>query len=379
MTWTSRPRRVVGIMTGTSLDGIDIASCVIEDGSPERIVLDAFSTLPYPDDLLELIRTVLNEPCTAAQVMQLDMQLARTYAEGVRYVTGSTVIDAVGMHGQTIWHQPPVGTWQAGNATALAALLSVPVVADMRTTDVMLGGQGAPLVPLFDHTVFAHNVDHVAALNIGGMANVTSLPPSDSHVPVTAFDTGPGNVLIDAATRMLFGKQRDDNGAIAAAGRVIPRLLDELMQHPYVQQIPPKSTGRETFTDATITDLIRRYGHGSIPSEDVVTTVTEFTARSIADQIQRFLPNAVRVIVSGGGVHNAWLLSRLTELLQPRTMVTSDSVGIPSDAKEAMCWAYLAWRTLAQRHGNVPTVTGASRSAVLGTIALPPQGIAVLA
>ena len=379
MTWTSKARRVVGIMTGTSLDGIDIASCIIEDGSPERIVLDAFSTLPYPEELLEQVRFALDHPCTAAQVLHVDMQLAHAYADAVRAVAGSQAIDAVGMHGQTMWHEPPVGTWQAGNATALAALLGVPVVADMRTTDVVLGGQGAPLVPLFDQTVFGGQMHHVAALNIGGMANVTSLPPTASTAPITAFDTGPGNVLIDAAARMLFGKQRDDDGAIASAGRVIPRLLDDLLQHPFVQQAPPKSTGRETFTDTTMTELIRRYGHGSIPSEDVVATITEFTARSIADQIPRFLPDATTVIVSGGGVHNTWLMTRLQALLAPRTVVRSDIMGIPSDAKEAMCWAFLAWRTMAGRPGNVPTVTGASRAAVLGTIALPPDGIEIVA
>jgi len=379
VTWTSKARRVVGIMTGTSLDGIDIASCIIEDGSPERIVLDAFSTLPYPEELLEQVRFALDHPCTAAQVLHVDMQLAHAYADAVRAVAGSQAIDAVGMHGQTMWHEPPVGTWQAGNATALAALLGVPVVADMRTTDVVLGGQGAPLVPLFDQTVFGGQMHHVAALNIGGMANVTSLPPTASTAPITAFDTGPGNVLIDAAARMLFGKQRDDDGAIASAGRVIPRLLDDLLQHPFVQQAPPKSTGRETFTDTTMTELIRRYGHGSIPSEDVVATITEFTARSIADQIPRFLPDATTVIVSGGGVHNTWLMTRLQALLAPRTVVRSDIMGIPSDAKEAMCWAFLAWRTMAGRPGNVPTVTGASRAAVLGTIALPPDGIEIVA
>ena len=379
MTWTSKARRVVGIMTGTSLDGIDIASCIIEDGSPERIVLDAFSTLPYPEELLEQVRYALDHPCTAAQVLHVDMQLAHAYADAVRAVAGSQAVDAVGMHGQTMWHEPPVGTWQAGNATALAALLGVPVVADMRTTDVVLGGQGAPLVPLFDQTVFGGQMHHVAALNIGGMANVTSLPPTASTAPITAFDTGPGNVLIDAAARMLFGKQRDDDGAIASAGRVIPRLLDDLLQHPFVQQAPPKSTGRETFTDTTLTELIRRYGHGSIPSEDVVATITEFTARSIADQIPRFLPDATTVIVSGGGVHNTWLMTRLQALLAPRSVVRSDTMGIPSDAKEAMCWAFLAWRTMAGRPGNVPTVTGASRAAVLGTIALPPDGIEIVA
>lgn len=374
MSWTSQRRRVAGIMTGTSLDGIDIAICGIEDGAPERIVLESFTTLPYPDHVLESVRKALAEPLTAAEVIRLEVDLAWAYADALRSVISPETLDAVGMHGQTLWHEPPVGTWQAGNATALAALLRVPVVADMRTTDVMLGGQGAPLVPLFDHAVLTHPHDHVAAVNIGGMANVTALPPSAAMDDVTAFDTGPGNVLIDAACKMLFGKQRDDGGSMARAGRVITSMLESLKTHPFIEQTPPKSTGREAFNDTTMRELVRRYGHGSIPSEDVIATVTEFTAWSIAHHITTYLPDAQCVVVSGGGVHNTWLMERLQALVAPRNVVRTDDVGVPADAKEAMCWAYLAWRTMAGRHGNVPSVTGASQKAVLGTIAMPPEG-----
>ncbi|MBU3741583.1 MAG: anhydro-N-acetylmuramic acid kinase [Candidatus Kapabacteria bacterium] len=377
MSVTSLPRHVVGIMTGTSLDGIDVAVCTIEDGSPERIVLDAFSTSPYPSDLRERIRSAIEEPMSAADVLRLDMALAHAYADAVRLVADNRRVDLIGMHGQTLWHEPPTGTWQAGSATALAALLNVAVVADMRTTDVVLGGQGAPLVPLFDHAVLSDATTYVAALNIGGIANVTALPPSASVDDIRAFDTGPGNMLINAATQMLFGKQFDDHGSIARAGRVIPALLQELLAHPYMAQQPPKSTGRETFGDGTMRELIRRFGHGSIPSEDVVATITEFTARSIALHIQTWLPDAQRVVVSGGGVHNTWLMERLGALLSPRVVLRSDDVGVPADAKEAMCWAYLAWRTAAGLHGNVPSVTGASRRAVLGTIAMPPDGMSI--
>lgn len=377
MSLRSLPRHVAGIMTGTSLDGIDIAMCTIEDGSPERIVLDAFLTCPYPADLRDRILRAIDAPLLAADVMRLEMDLARAYAEAVRSVAGNARLDLIGMHGQTLWHEPPIGTWQAGSATALAAQLGVPVVGDMRTTDVVLGGQGAPLVPLFDHAMLSDATIYVAALNIGGIANVTALPPAASVDDIRAFDTGPGNVLINAATQMLFGKQFDDDGSIARAGRVIPALLQELMTHPYIAQHPPKSTGRETFGDATMRELIRRFGHGSIPSEDVIATVTEFTARSITLHIETWLPDAQRVVVSGGGVHNSWLMERLRELLAPRNLLRSDDVGVPADAKEAMCWAYLAWRTATGRHGNVPSVTGASRKAVLGTIAMPPNGMSI--
>lgn len=356
-------------MTGTSLDGIDIAICSIEDGSPERIVLDACQTVPYPDDLADRIRALMTEQVSAADVNRLDHDLARVYADAVRAVADPATLDVVGMHGQTIWHEPPVGSWQAGNGVTLSALLGVPVVHDMRSTDIALGGQGAPLVPLFDHAMLSRSDAHVAALNIGGMANVTSLPPSATLGDVTAFDTGPGNVLIDAAVRMLFGKRYDADGAIARAGRVIPRMFESLQQHPYIQRTPPKSTGRETFSDAETTGLIRRYGHGSIPSEDVVATITEFTAWSIAHHIDRYMPSATVIVASGGGARNSFLMERLRATVGTRNVITSDDVGVPSDAKEAMCWAYLAWRTMAGRSGNVPSVTGATRPAVLGSIA----------
>jgi anhydro-N-acetylmuramic acid kinase len=359
---------VAGIMTGTSIDGIDVAICSIEDGSPERIVLDAFSTLPYPDDLADRVRQVMTSPISAADVNRVHHDLAHAYADAVRSVVDPATLDAVGLHGQTIWHEPPVGSWQAGNGVALAAMLGVPVVHDMRSTDVALGGQGAPLVPIFDHAVLTRPDVHVAALNIGGMANITSLPPSATLTDVVAFDTGPGNVLIDAAVRMLFGKKHDDGGAIAAAGRVIPRLLEELQGHPYMRLAPPKSTGREMFSDAAVLDLIRRFGHGSIPSEDVVATVTEFTAWSIAHHLDAYLPKAAHVVVSGGGVHNTHLMERIRDVVGSRRVMRSDDVGVPCDAKEAMCWAYLAWRTMAGRVGNVPSVTGATRAAVLGSV-----------
>lgn len=362
-------RRAAGIMTGTSLDGIDIAICSIEDGSPERIVLDAFQTLPYPEDLADRIRAMMTEPADAAHINRLDHDLARAYADAVRAVADPSTLDVIGMHGQTIWHEPPVGSWQAGNGVTLATLLGVPVVHDMRSTDIALGGQGAPLVPLFDHAVLSRADAHVVALNIGGMANVTSLPPSATLAEVTAFDTGPGNVLIDAAVRMLFGKRYDADGAIARAGRVIPRMFEHLQQHPYIHRTPPKSTGRESFSDTEMTELIRRYGHGSIPSEDVVSTVTEFTAWSIAHHIDRYMSTASVIVVSGGGANNSFLMERLRGYVGERNVITSDAVGVPSEAKEAMCWAYLAWRTMAGRPGNVPSVTGAERPAILGSIA----------
>lgn len=363
-------------MTGTSLDAIDVAVCDIVPsplaGHRPSVHLVHFAMLPYPADVLDAVEALLATAVPIDAVSACHMALARAYADAVRQVVDPTTVDAIGLHGQTVWHAPPGHTLQLGSGTALAALLGRTVVHDFRTTDVARGGQGAPLVPLFDWAMLTHTTDHVVALNIGGMANVTSLPPSTGMDGVVAFDTGPGNILIDAAMRFTFGKRRDDDGAFARSGRVLPAMLAALQADPYFEQRPPKSTGREHYNDAMVEALIKRYHHPSAPSEDVVTTVTELTAWSIADQIERFLPTASRVVASGGGIHNGYLMERLALALGERRLERADDHGLPSDAKEAMCFAWLAWRTLASLPGNLPSVTGADAPLVLGSIAPAP-------
>jgi len=250
-------------------------------------------------------------------------------------------------------------------------MTGVQVVHDFRSADVALGGQGAPLVPIFDHAFLSSdNVDRIA-LNIGGMANITLLPAGGSLDQLRAFDTGPGNVLIDAACRFSFGKRFDEGGSFARAGRVMDDLLSKLKTHPYFADEPPKSTGRETFNDKLVEDLHHRYVQQALPSEDLVTTVTELTAWSIADHIQRYQPSTREVIVSGGGVHNAYLMDRLREMLDEVRVMSSAELGIDPDAKEALCFAYLAWLTLNGKPGNVPSVTGARAPALLGSVARP--------
>ncbi len=382
-TWTSRPRRVIGIMTGTSLDGIDVALCTIgiEDGR-HSVVLDAFATFPYSDACLQLVQTVLTEPIRAAEVCDLDVALAADMATAVEQVlqenkVDRAEVDLVSVHGQTMWHAPQphtVGahtmgsTWQATNISALATLLNLTVIGDLRTADVVVGGQGAPLVPMFDLHTLVHPERTRVALNIGGMANCTILPPTASVDTLVAFDTGPGNVLINAAIRKTYGKAFDTNGDVARAGNVIASMFDELTSHPFYAMEPPKSTGREMFDDAYAAVMVKRYGHPSLPMEDLVRTMTECTAWSIADHIQRYAPQADDVIVSGGGAHNTFLMELLRDRLPTMNVLRSDDVGIPSDAKEAMCFAYLGWRSLAGLPGNIPSVTGASKAVVLGTV-----------
>ena len=233
-----------------------------------------------------------------------------------------------------------------------------------------MGGQGAPLVPIFDHAFLKGSVDRIA-LNIGGMANITLLPTDGSIDSLRAFDTGPGNILIDAACRFTFGKRFDEGGMFARAGKVIDELFDAMKTHPFFADEPPKSTGREQFNDTLVETLHNRYVQQALPAEDFIATMTEVTAWSIADHVQRYQPSTRELIVSGGGVHNSFLLERLRSHLPDVSIRSSSEVGIDPDAKEAMCFAYLAWLTLMRRLGNVPSVTGARASAILGSIAAP--------
>ncbi|MBK9248373.1 MAG: anhydro-N-acetylmuramic acid kinase [Ignavibacteria bacterium] len=285
-------------------------------------------------------------------------------------------LDGIGFHGQTVWHAPKPtkklytklgNTLQLTSGQTLAALLSTTVVSDFRSADVALGGQGAPLVPLFDSVFLRDSTRNVIALNIGGIANITLLPASKAE-PVIAFDTGPGNVLIDASTTMFFGKNYDKNGSIAAAGRPIRTMLEQLKDHKFISQKPPKSTGREVFNKSWLEKRIRTTFQPSIPSEDVVRTITEFTSWSIAENIRLFADPTSKIIASGGGIHNKTLMQLLKNELPKASIITSDEIGINSDAKEALCFAFLAYRTLGGLTGNIPSVTGASREAILGSV-----------
>lgn len=361
---------IAGIMTGTSLDAIDVAICDIQPkGSRHSVTLVYFFSAPYPDHVLELVKGALADATSVNSLAALQFELAHAFAAAVQQAESNArvQVEAVAVHGQTLWHEPPLCTWQAGNGAALSALLNRPVVHDFRSADVALGGQGAPLVPIFDYAMFANDVNRIA-LNIGGMANVTLLPAGCREDAVRAFDTGPGNVLINAVCKQSFGKHYDNGGRIARAGQVIPHALVTLRAHPFFAAEPPKSTGREIFGDEMASNLWRTYAHPSAPSEDLVTTLTELTAWSIADHIHRFMDDCTEIIVSGGGSYNTFLLERLASYLPTVKISTSTDYGVDVQAKEAMAFAYLGYRTLHDLHGNIPTVTGATKKVVLGSI-----------
>ncbi|GIP38763.1 anhydro-N-acetylmuramic acid kinase [Paenibacillus sp. J31TS4] len=390
---SSKPSKlVVGLMSGTSLDGIDAAVVRIDGaGDASRIELVQFATEPYDDAL----REKLKELCTpdrsgTDRVCAMNFLLGARFADAVRKVVAEAGlaladIDLVASHGQTIWHIPEDdandpylvrSTLQIGDLSVIAKETGLPVVGDFRTADMAVGGQGAPLVPYADFILFRDPVRGRIAQNIGGIGNCTAIPAAGRPEEVIAFDTGPGNMLIDQAVYQLSGgrKTYDDGGAWAAEGKADAALLEEMLRHPYFRRPPAKTTGREAFGKAYAAEWLGRAAAVGLSAADTVATFTAFTARSIADGYRDFVFPAMAVqdvIVSGGGMHNATLLRMLAELLPDQTIGRSDAMGISGDAKEAMIFALFANNLIHGIPNNLPAATGASRETVMGKLALP--------
>lgn len=376
--WLSETRTVAGVMTGTSLDGIDIALARFEFDGRHKFEIIKTATAEIPKRFQKLASRIINEAIPVAEISKFHYALARLFAYEIKRCLGEALskTDAVGIHGQTVWHQPePVGfsgfevasSLQLCSNSALAAELGIPVAGDFRAADISLGGQGAPLVPIFDYEYLRSEKSDVIALNIGGISNITFMPAGCGPGEVTAFDTGPGNMLIDRAAWLLLQKDYDAGGYEAGKGCIIKPLLRELMAIPFIGQKPPKTTGRELFNFALVDSLIKSYCQR--PKEDILATLTAFTAKSIASNIRQFANPKAQIVVSGGGINNSFLMNLLQGELPEAWISRTDDCGIPSDHKEALCFAYLAWRTFGGLPGNMPSVTGASRETVLGTIA----------
>lgn len=365
-------------MSGTSLDGVDVA--VVElTGTPPRLRLLHYHEYPLPDTL----RTPLIDACSGVLPMRdlfaLSARLGAYYAECIEQSAREAVsggwVDAVGLHGQTVYHAPELGvTVQIGDAATVAERLGMVVgslvVSDFRSNDVALGGQGAPLVPWCD-LQFLHSSERSRlALNIGGIANITWLARNASHENLLAFDTGPGNMMVDAAMTRLFSLPYDPDGATAARGSVNNALLAELQGDSYFTAPPPKSTGRERFGVEQTVKIVERAMADGITPEDIVATLTRLTAWSIGVGAGLAAGGAAidEVIVSGGGARNSTLLRMLGEELPGADILRSDDVGLPSDAKEAICFALLADTTLHERSATLPSVTGARRETIAGAI-----------
>ena len=375
-------------MSGTSADGIDTVLVEIRrHGKRSKVRQLAFRTYPYPRGLRKtLMRNSDNRTAKLDDVARLDALLASLFADAVKDLARREGIpmaklDLIGSHGQTIRHLPGIhrmsgrpvrSTLQIGNPSIIAKLTGVITVGDFRPGDIAAGGTGAPLVPYFDFLMLRSMRKTRAALNIGGIANITLLPRNCTIEEVTAFDTGPGNMIIDGLMERLYGKRFDDGGRVASGGRIVTALLRKMSADAYFRIPPPKSTGRETFGEPWVRRILAN--GGAHKKEDLVATATEFTALSVFTQYSRFLRRRGpldELFVSGGGSHNLYLLNALARYFSGVRVATTDTAGIPADAKEAVCFALLANETLHEHPANIPHATGARRATVLGVIGLP--------
>ena len=376
-------RLVVGLMSGTSLDGVDAALVRVSGSRRDTAVtLISFVTLPFPDDLRARVLAVGHGEGNAEAVSRLNFALGALFADATEAVIREAKfsagdVDLVASHGQTISHtagMAPGATLQIGEPAVIAQRLNAPVVSDFRTADVALGGQGAPLVPYADWCLLTDATRARAVQNIGGIGNVTFLPPNAAPDQVVGFDTGPGNLLIDRATQWATADRFrfDQDAHLARQGRVCEDLLAWLQTHPFLAQSPPKSAGREEFGDAFWQAVADRVDARNCRPFDVLATLTAFTAATIADAYRTFLPSFPdEVILGGGGARNPLLVEMLRARLAPARVLTHEAVGLNGDAKEAVAFAVLANETLLGNPSNLPSVTGASRPAVLGKLTLP--------
>ncbi len=379
---------LVGLMSGTSLDGISAAVVRFVDAPNGRIAptLLAFTQRPYDADERLRLEAAMRFG-HAREFCRLHADLGDWLADAAMMVLAQAGVSradvaAIASHGQTLWHEPGHSTWQIGDASRIAERTGCAVIADFRARDVAAGGQGAPLVSMADARLFAHETEWRALQNLGGIGNVSVVPPLSVVGPgdvgaVRAFDTGPGVVIIDAVTRALRPElPYDRDGALAHAGMAINAVVDEMLDEPFFRLAPPKSTGREWFTQEYINAFMARCRTFSARDEDIVATATEFTARSIADQYAKFLPEPVReVVVAGGGARNPTLMRAIADAVarfagpradQAMQVMRFDDLFFDGDAKEAVAFALLGYLHLTGRSGNVPMATGARAARTLG-------------
>ena len=392
---------VAGVMSGTSADGINVALVRVAErrrSAPTRLELLGHQEFPYPAAVRRMVLAAMNsESASVADLARLNFLLGELYADAVLAAQKKLRLkaDLVGCHGQTLYHQGTPArfggkklavTWQTGEAALITSRVGIPVVSDFRPADMAAGGKGAPLVPYLDYILYRHASVGRIAQNIGGIANLTAIPAGASVDQIIAFDTGPGNMVMDALTEQLFAKSFDRDGKIAASGQVLNLVVAHFLQASFFRQRPPKTAGREEFGMEFAREFLRacrgsRATKGAkrkadAAKSDVIATATALTARSIRNAIERFvLPRGSfsELIVSGGGARNPTLMAGLANELRDigLSLRSSDEFGIPSEAKEAVAFAVLAFETWNRRPSNVPAATGARRFAILGKISYP--------
>jgi anhydro-N-acetylmuramic acid kinase len=380
---------VLGLMSGTSADGIDVALTEVHGAPPRlRTRLLQHASRRMPDALRkEVLRIAEGAACTAGEISQLNFRLGMAFADAAvsacrEFRVALSRVKLIGSHGQTIFHQgralsflgrSTASTLQIGEPAVIAAETGIPTVGDFRAADMAVGGQGAPLVPYADYLLYGDKTIGRVALNLGGIGNLTVLPAGGRPGQVMAFDSGPGNMLMDALVwRFTRKQQRFDRGArLARQGHVNVKVLKELLRDPYLRLGPPKSTGREYYGRAYFKELLRlgkKYGAGP---NDLIRTTTEFTVASVLDALKRFVLRRTKIqqlIVSGGGAKNPLIMAQLAAGLAPMEVMASSKLGVPEEAKEAYAFALLAYETWNRRAGNLPSATGAGRGVVLGKV-----------
>lgn len=396
----------VGLMSGTSLDGVDAALVNIEgQGASTRARLVSYAETPMPAATRERIMRACDPARSSTPLLcSLGFELGHLFSRAVGAVldragVGPEELDFVASHGQTVWHTPAgtfepgqegvgsvdvyqASTLQIGEPAVIAWDWGTTVVSDFRPMDMVAGGQGAPLVPFSEALLYGDEACNVALLNIGGIGNVTVLPAGHATDGAFAFDTGPGNMMVDEVCRRLLGVPFDEGGRVAAGGMVDRGLLAELMASPYLEREPPKSTGRELFGAQAVDAVLA--AHADLPAADLIATLTEFTAACVADSCHRFVLSRLesgvldRLVVGGGGAHNATMVAAIARLLPQTEVVTQEDLGLSSDAKEAVAFVVLGNETLHRAPSNVPAATGASVPVVLGRVTFPPCGKGVL-
>jgi anhydro-N-acetylmuramic acid kinase len=395
---TPKPMIVAGIMSGTSADGVDVALCrispALRNGSAPRIKVLGHRAFAYNKKLrTTILAAAAGDATNAAELAQLSWRLGEVYAECVETASRELKLkpQLIACHGQTIYHQatsanflgkPLRCTSQIGEPAPIAERLHLPVVSDFRPADLVAGGQGAPLVPMLDYCLFRHESKNRLLLNLGGIANITTLPAGCTVNDILAFDTGPANMVIDAAMHRLYGRGFDKDGATAARGRVLDTVVKRLLQAKYFSAPPPKSCGREEFGAAVVDNLLALCDNENARKQDTIATATALTAESILDAYRKFcwphlgqratLASATEMFVAGGGANNVTLLRMLTEGFAALNVkvATTASAGLAVEAKEAAAFALLGWLTWHGLPGNVPSATGASRAVILGKVTL---------